>query len=100
MKYHVKPVVVVVEAVQWTGTNVQEVVEFLTRVISADNGLRTVRLEYTDGASPTLTVGQLRHDGAAVLTVVGGDWVVCGPDGKVVAVDPDVFAATYEPEVA
>lgn len=96
MRYFVKPVIV--DAIQWSGSNVQEVVDFVAGNMPPGNGLKSVRFEYAGDAPTTVTVST--QDGAAILTASGDDWVVCGADGRISAVKPDVFAATYDLESA
>lgn len=92
MRYRGKPVIV--DAIQWTGSNVQEVVDFVVEMLPS--GLKSVRFDYVDDAPTTFTMSA--QDGAAILTAAGDDWIVFGADGKVGAVKPDVFARTYDPE--
>lgn len=77
MKFRKKPVVI--EAVQWTGDNVDDVGDFV-------------------GQSATMTV-----DGAFVIfTLEGemlaseGDWIIKGIKGEFYPCKPDIFEATYE----
>jgi len=94
VRYHVKPEVV--DAVQWVGTNVQEVVDFITQSMPPGSGLKSVRFEFSDNVPTTLTVST--QDGAAVLTANGNDYIMRDASGKVVAIKADVFTATYDPE--
>ena len=84
MKFRKKPVVV--EAVQWTGANVDEVLGFIFTQGSAyrvagSNGIAIETLEGTMRADP-------------------GDWIIKGVAGEFYPCKPDIFAATYEPEDA
>lgn len=92
MRYLAKPVIV--DAIQWSGSNVQEVIDFVTRNMPPGNGLKSVRFEYADDVPTTMTVST--QDGAAILTASGDDWVVCGADGRISVVNAGVFAATYD----
>lgn len=78
-KYRKKPVVV--EAVRWTGENVQEIGAFDSRIEIAEAD----RL-----AIPTLE-GEMRAD--------PGDWIIRGVKGEVYPCKPDIFAATYDEDV-
>ncbi len=77
-KFRKKPVVI--EAVQWTGENVKEVMDFM-RWRNAEHdkirGLTIRTLEGTHHASP-------------------GDWIIQGVQGEFYPCKPDIFAATYE----
>lgn len=79
MKYRKKPVVI--EAVQWTGLNANEVMDFLGwRNASEDkaSGLRIHTLEGTMQADVN-------------------DWIIKGVQGEFYPCKPEIFAATYEP---
>ncbi len=93
MKYRKKPVVI--EAVQWTGENLREVIDFTGKHpkwsewfatwedyearVRADGGIfKIITLEGTMDASP-------------------GDWIIRGVKGEHYPCKPDIFAATYEP---
>ena len=93
MKYRVKPVIV--GAIQWTGANVQEVVDFITQNLSREQSLKSVRFDYAV-ESTTVTVSTQDQVGA-VMTAAIDDWIVWA-DGKISSVKPDVFTATYDPE--
>ncbi len=77
-KFRKKPVVI--EAVQWTGENVKEVMDFMRWRNAEHDSVRglTIRtLEGTHHASP-------------------GDWIIQGVQGEFYPCKPDIFAATYE----
>ena len=81
MRFRKKPVVI--EAIQWTGDNVEEVGEFLAGVHWATAGRNAVipTREGDMAASPN-------------------DWIIKGIAGEFYPCKPDIFAATYEPEDA
>jgi hypothetical protein len=82
MRFRKKPVVI--EAVQWTGDNVNQISEFMgfpSYSHHTDTGLHIHTLEGTMHASE-------------------GDWIIKGVQGEFYPCKPDIFAATYEPEVA
>jgi len=81
MKFRKKPVVI--EAIQWTGDNVEEIGEFLGMVHWATSGRNAV--------IPTL-------EGDMVASP--NDWIIKGVKGEFYPCKPDIFAATYEPEDA
>ena len=81
MKFRKKPVVI--EAVQWTGENHQEV----KSLAPEQNVFR----------------GSIRKDTILILTLEGtmtasvGDWIIKGINGEFYPCKPNIFAATYEP---
>ena len=81
MKFRKKPVVI--EAIQWTGDNVEEIGEFLAGVHWATAGRNAIipTREGDMAASPN-------------------DWIIKGVAGEFYPCKPDIFAATYEPEDA
>lgn len=93
MKYRKKPVVI--DAIQWTGENLREVIDFTGKHpkwsewfatwedyearVRADGGIfKIITLEGTMEATP-------------------GDWIIRGVKGEHYPCKPDIFAATYEP---
>ncbi len=79
MKFRKKPVVI--EAVQFTGGNFVEIAEFAGSSNSARDGeLYIYTLEGILKASP-------------------GDWIIKGVKGEFYPCKPDIFEATYEPEI-
>lgn len=79
---------VVISAIQWDGTNTEQVTEFLkdsfggTDIINGETKLYITTLE--DGGRVP------RH----VATV--GDWIIRGVRGEYYACKPDIFTKTYE----
>lgn len=80
MKYRKKPVLI--EAVQWTGKNWEDVVEFI------------------NGA--TKSVVNMVEESVDILTLEGtmrtskGDWIIRGIKGEIYPCKHDIFEATYE----
>lgn len=80
MKYRKKPIVI--EAVRWTGKNLEEVIRFLD--------------------VPQLTNDFLEHY-IEIETLEGtmranlGDWIIKGVKGEFYPCKPDIFKQTYEP---
>lgn len=79
MEYRKKPVVI--NAVRWTGDNIDEV-----RALVGDN----VVIENLDGS---LTIPTLEGDMLARI----GDWVIRGVQGEIYPCKHDIFVETYEP---
>lgn len=82
MKYRKKPVVI--EAIQWTGENADEVQAFLRngREHAADGWVKGSYVE----------IGTM--EGLMVASI--GDWIIRGVKGEHYPCKPDVFVATYE----
>lgn len=74
-RFRKKPVVI--EAVRWTGDNVQELTAFLG-VLSINFGAAMI----------TTLEGTMRAD--------QGDWIIKGVKGEFYPCKPDIFEATYE----
>ena len=79
MKYRKRPVVI--EAVQWTGMNLDKISEFV------NSGLGRIKLQ---------------PDGIYIITLEGlmkcneDDWIIKGIKGEFYPCKPDIFEATYE----
>lgn len=100
-KFRKKPVVI--EAVQFTGKNVLEVMTFIMGhppTLGSDMAHEKwddyCRIAERDGIHiKTLEDGpksQVSH------WAMPGDWVIKGVQGEFYPCKPDIFAATYEPE--
>ena len=81
LKFRKKPVVI--EAVQYTGANVQEIIDF-TEGEAIKNG----------GKSDYMTIHTL--EGAHIATT--GDWIIKGVKGEFYPCKPDILDQTYEVE--
>lgn len=81
MKFRKKPVVI--EAVQWTGKNYEEVEEFCPSMLYADSS-RTI---------PVIDTLEGKHSASV------NDWIIKGVKGEFYPCKPDIFSATYEPVV-
>lgn len=87
MKYRKKPVVI--EAVQWTGDNWEEINTFLPRphwwlkdgsLVNKDNPRQPIIMETLEG-----------HMRADI-----NDWIIKGVKGEFYPCKPDIFEQTYE----
>lgn len=84
MKFRKKPVVV--EAVQWTGENKDEISSFIWHDKTQDE-----KTHYFD------------EKGLHIITLEGehfanvNDWIIKGVKGEFYPCKPDIFEATYEP---
>ncbi len=90
MKYRKKPVVI--DAVQWTGDNLDTVLAFCagdaTYELMAKGNSELVICTLEDGDA-----AEAKHVASR------GDWIIRGVKGEFYPCKPDIFAATYEPEV-
>lgn len=88
MKFRKKPVVI--EAIQWTGDNFDQLWSWGT---VDDSVLKAKILQAGGGEDPTkLWIKTL--EGGHVATI--GDWIIKGIKGEFYPCKPDIFAATYE----
>lgn len=89
MKYRKKPVVI--EAVQWTGENLKEIIDF--------SGLHPSAEKWTWEQYEIIVKSQ----GLKIFTLEGnheasiGDFIIKGVHGEFYPCKPDIFAKTYEP---
>lgn len=81
-KYRKKPVVI--EAIQYTGPNINEVAEF----VGEDLELMGRYLPDSDYYEIETLEGTMRAD--------HGDWIIKGVNGEFYPCKPDIFAKTYE----
>ena len=79
MKFRKKPITI--EAIQWTGDNIEEIGEFLAGVHWA-----------TAGRNPVIPTRE------GDMTVSPNDWIIKGVAGEFYPCKPDIFEATYDPE--
>jgi hypothetical protein len=81
---------VVVEAVEWTGSNLREVIDFI--------GLNPSAVKWTWEEYEEV----VRADGLKIFTLEGplmatiGDYIIKGINGEAYPCKPDIFAKTYE----
>ena len=77
-KYSKKPVVI--EAVQWTGENVKEVMDFMNWRNAAHDTASGLMIHTLEG----------NHHASL------GDWIIKGVNGEFYPCKPDIFEKTYE----
>lgn len=89
MKYRKKPVII--EAMQWNGSNLQEVMEFMGSEFKyeGNTSYATNKFSYINGV---LTISTLEGD----MKVSEGDCIIKGVKGEFYPCKPDIFQATYE----
>lgn len=91
-KYYVKKPVVI-EAVRWTGANIEEVLPFFGDFSKLPNPDGFV--EPGIGHSPvegTLHIPTLE----GIITASPGDWIIKGVKGEFYPCKPDIFDQTYD----
>lgn len=87
-KFRKKPVVI--EAVQWTGSNLKEVIDF--------SGLHESAKKWSWEEYEKVVA----NDGLKIFTLEGkmnadvNDWIIKGVQGEFYPCKPDIFEATYE----
>lgn len=79
MKYVKKPVVI--DAIQWTGANTQEIYDF------CNSGRRDCHV-----IGDNLMIKTLE----GTMTASAGDYIIRGVHGEHYPCKPDIFAATYQ----
>jgi hypothetical protein len=85
---------VVIEAVQWTGENLRQIITFT-------DGPPETRTSHT-GMMWEQYADLVAADGLKIFTLEGkmnadvGDWIIKGVKGEFYPCKPDIFAATYE----
>lgn len=101
-KYRKKPVVI--DAIQWTGTNMLEVYSFMHGAPPLDSfAVRNRWAEFCNLQENKEWYVKTLEDGVAgevkhVASV--GDWIIKGVQGEFYPCKPDIFDATYEPASA
>ena len=78
MKFRKKPVVI--DAMQWNGANVDEILGFILAKGSARRVSDSILIDTLEG---TMRADQ-------------GDWIIKGVKGEFYPCKPDIFEATYE----
>lgn len=85
--YRKKPVII--EAVQFTGDNKQEIIDFM-RIHNEGNRLHFEDIK--DLSPEKVIIHTLEGD----VTASRGDWIIKGVQGEFYPCKPDIFEATYE----
>lgn len=102
--YRKKPVVI--EAIQWNGTNADEVALFGAMAFETDAlawDYDAGAYVYPGGRIAFLGEGGMQPGCLLVPTLEGdmlarpNDWIIRGVQGEFYPCKPDIFAATYEP---
>lgn len=92
-KYRKKPVVI--EAIQWTGDNLHQVIAFCDGPPDTRSNHAGMKWdEYAD---------LVRRDGLKIFTLEGkmlasvGDWIIKGVKGELYPCKDEIFSMTYDP---
>lgn len=86
-KFRKKPVVI--EAIQWTGANTDEILAFVLTV----GELRRTPEGHDTPARDTIAIDTLE----GTMKAQRGDWIIKDVKGEFYPCKPDIFAAIYEP---
>ena len=89
MKYRKKPVVI--EAIQWNGDNLKEVMEFIRSEFKYESNTRYITNKFSY-INSVLTINTLEGD----MEASKGDYIIKGIKGEFYPCKPDIFQATYE----
>ena len=96
LRFTKKPVTI--EAIQWTGKNLREVITFT-------DGLPDTRSHHA-GMAWEAYADLVARDGLMIYTLEGkmlanvGDWIIRGVKGEMYPCKDEIFRLTYEPVVA
>lgn len=85
-RFRKKPIVI--EAVKWTGDNIDEIIAFIGVSLSME-----VEEFKTEVAKKGLFISTLEGQMCAKI----GDWIIQGIAGEFYPCGADIFTATYEP---
>lgn len=87
MKFRKKPIVI--EAVQWTGKNIDEITAF----IPLDDRLMLMPVNTPDSIKEAQLNVRTKE---GLLHASPGDFIIRGVQGEFYPCKPDIFAATYD----
>ena len=88
MKFRKRPVVI--DAVQWQGNNLKEIIDFTGRHESAQNWT----WDYFEKIVSEKGLKIFTLEGALNASI--GDWIIKGVHGEFYPCKPDIFEKTYE----
>ena len=91
MKYRKKPVVI--EAIQWNGNNLKEVMEFICSEFSYEENTDYVTNKFNyRKVTKKLSINTLEGK----MEVSEGDYIIKGIKGEFYPCKPDIFINTYD----
>lgn len=85
-KFRKKPVVI--EAVQWTGKNLEEIRDFCSTIVHNV----TYQMDETNRANDLIGIPTME----GLMTASLNDWIIKGIQGEFYPCKPDIFEKTYE----
>lgn len=89
MRYRKKPVII--EAMQWTGSNFEEIKQFVTKDLIYDIDDATWKVGM---GIPHITIKIRTLEGEMLASI--GDFIIKGVDGEFYPCKPDIFQKTYD----
>jgi hypothetical protein len=92
MQFQKRPIVI--EAVRWTGANLEEVVRWCEGLPAVAKALPT-KLSFDLARPPVIVPTITTLEG--VMVVSEGDWIICGVNGELYPCKPDIFLKGYDP---
>jgi hypothetical protein len=91
-KFRKKPVVI--DAVQWTGENLEEIRKFCSHISPVINPIHSVSYKKNENERANDLLGIPTSEG--FMTASLNDWIIKGIQGEFYPCKPDIFAKTYE----
>ena len=88
MKYRKKPVII--DAIQWTGTNVSEIIAFMKE----SNGAGQIECHTTPDGHVGIQIKLYTLEGTMLVSIM--DYIIKGVDGEFYPCKPYIFEKTYE----
>lgn len=85
---------VVIDAIQWTGNNLEEMLEFTGKHPKFDQWFESFEQYAEHVASENYTFKIFTLEGT--MTASRGDWIIRGVKGEHYPCKPEIFASTYE----
>jgi hypothetical protein len=92
MKFRKKPVVI--DAIQWTGANLKDVIDFTGKHPDFDKWFDSWEAYSEHVANDGLKFKIFTLEGT--MTATPGDWIIRGVQGECYPCKPDIFEATYD----
>lgn len=91
MKYRKKPVII--EAIQWNGNNLKEVMEFIGSEFKYDENSNYITYKFLyNKYTKKLAINTLE----GTMEVAKGDYIIKGIKGEFYPCKPDIFEQTYD----
>lgn len=95
MRFKKKPVEI--EAFQWTGSNEEEVQDWITGITGTPGAYVFYSLDEEDrGDDPDITAVVYDKLHSTWMGVKDNQWIICGVELELYAIDPGVLLKTYD----